>query len=91
MTAKTGRLEMRLLPEQRSLLEQAAAVTGQPIGTLVRNLLMERVREILERDQRSTLPLAQFEAFLQMLDTPPRPSESLVRAAKKYAKRRARR
>lgn len=91
MATRTERLEMRLSPEERSLLERAAAAAGMPLGTLVRNLLMERVQEVLDRESRSTLPLAQLDAFLEMLDGPSEPPTRLVEAARKHAERRGRR
>ena len=47
MATKTERVEMRLNPEHKELLERAAALSGQTVSAFGVPLLIEKARETL--------------------------------------------
>ncbi len=71
MAVKTERLEARLQPEQRAVLERAAALRGQSLsGFMVGAALAEA--NLLLQDAQVTLIPPEFEAtFTKLLDAPP--------------------
>ena len=87
MTTKTDRLEMRLTPENKELLEQAAAALGQPLTSFALSLLIERARAILEQRNRTTLSIRDGRRFMRILDDS-EPSAALKAAARRYRKLR---
>jgi len=74
-TTRTARLEVRLTREHKLLLEQAAALTGQRLSTFPVSVLLERARQIVSDNTRTTLSPRDFERFLQILDEKEPPPE----------------
>lgn len=89
MTAKTDRLEMRLSPEQKELLERAAALTGQPLTGFALSHLIDRAQEILDRHQKTVLSRRDQELFLGILESDAEPVSALKRALSRQKRRRA--
>ncbi|MFZ5468182.1 MAG: DUF1778 domain-containing protein [Myxococcota bacterium] len=88
MATKTERLEMRLSPELKELLEQAAALTGQAMTAFVRALLAEGAQLAIEKHTKTVLTRRDQARFLAMLDEKREPVEALKAAAKRYKARR---
>lgn len=88
MATRTDRLEMRLTPEQKGILERAAAITGQPLTGFALSHLMERAQEILERHHKTVLSRRDWELFLSMLESDVKPNRALRAAARRYKGRR---
>lgn len=86
MASKTARLEFRLLPEQKELLEKAATVSGQTITPFAVSILMENARSILEDHRRTLLALRDQELFLKIIDLEEEPSPALKAAVEKFNK-----
>ncbi|GMU41361.1 MAG: hypothetical protein AMXMBFR23_22270 [Chloroflexota bacterium] len=76
---KTDRLELRVTPSTKSLIQRAAAVSGLTAG----DLAYEGARRILEEHERTHLTGADREAFLAALLDPPPPSDRLIAALKR--------
>lgn len=79
---KTQRLELRVAPSVRKVIEQAIAVSGLAAG----DLAYEGARRVLEDHERMTLAGADREAFLAAVAKPPRPAPRLVAALRAHRK-----
>ncbi|MCC6737770.1 MAG: DUF1778 domain-containing protein [Planctomycetia bacterium] len=88
MPTRTERLDMRLTPEQKDLLERAASLTGQPLTGFALSNLVERAQEIIERSGRTLLSRRDAEKFLKLLEAPPEPVPALKAALRRRNARR---
>ncbi|MEW6753356.1 MAG: DUF1778 domain-containing protein [Candidatus Latescibacterota bacterium] len=84
MTTKTQRLEMRLSPEQKVLLERAVALNGQVLASFVRSQLMQRAQQIVDEHTRTILSARDFDRFLEVLDGAPEPAPALRAAFRRH-------
>ena len=76
---KTERLELRVAPSTRRLIERATAISGLAAG----DLAYEGARRVLADHDHMVLRGADREAFLAALERPPRPAARLVRALRR--------
>jgi uncharacterized protein (DUF1778 family) len=79
---KTARLELRITPSIRKLIERATAVSGLAAG----DLAYEGARRVLEDHERMVLRGADRETFLEAIANPPAPSPRLIAALRKHRK-----
>jgi uncharacterized protein (DUF1778 family) len=77
---KKERLELRVSPSAKQLIQRAMAVSGLTAG----DLAYEGARRILDEHERMVLVGADREAFLEALLNPPKPAERLVAAVKRH-------
>jgi uncharacterized protein (DUF1778 family) len=77
---KTQRLELRLAPSAKKVIQQAMSVTGLAAG----DLAYEGARRLLDEHQRMVLSGADRDAFLAAIGRTPDPSPSLVKALIRY-------
>lgn len=84
----SARLDFRLSPEHKSLIERAASIDGQTVSSFVIATLLRAAREAIERSSVTTLSKRDSEAFLEMLDSDAEPNKALKAAAARYKKRR---
>jgi len=77
---KTDRLELRVTPSTKSLIQRAAAISGLTAG----DLAYEGARRILEEHDRMRLIGTDRDAFLAAVLEPPEPTERLVAALKRH-------
>ena len=89
MTTKADRLEMRLTPELKKLLERAAAISGQALASFIRAVLSERAQEIVDRRTTTVLTRRDFNRLLKILDNDEAPAPApALRAAVRWAEGR---
>lgn len=88
MPTRTERLDMRLTPEQKDLLERAASLTGQPLTGFALSNLVERAQQIIERSGRTLLSRRDAGKFLRLLEAPPEPVPALKAALRRRNARR---
>ena len=69
---KGKRIELRVTAEQKSAIETAAALQGRSLTDFSAETLMERAHEVIQRDRQLRVDAIQFDAFLEVLDRPPR-------------------
>jgi len=70
---KTARLDLRLEPEQKMLIEEAAALSGATTSSFVQMVVLEKARAVIREHrgvERVTLPAAAFEQLLRDLERP---------------------
>jgi uncharacterized protein (DUF1778 family) len=77
---KTERMELRLAPSAKRLIQRAMSVSGLAAG----DLAYEGARRVLEEHERMVLVGADRDAFLQALRDPPEPAEKLVAALRRH-------
>src|SRR5438132_13730960 len=75
---KTARMELRVAPSVRRLIERATAISGLAAG----DLAYEGARRVLEDHERMVLRGADREAFLKAVSEPP-PAPRLVAALRR--------
>jgi uncharacterized protein (DUF1778 family) len=77
---KTERLELRLAPAAKKLIQRAMSVSGLAAG----DLAYEGARRVLDEHERMVLTGADRDAFLRAVLDPPQPTERLVAALKRH-------
>lgn len=80
----TGRIDARVLPEQKILFERAAALKGVPLKTLMVDSMQQAAVKILEEYESIRLTLEERRTFVETLLNPPAPSRALRSATKRY-------
>lgn len=79
---KTERLELRVSPLVRKVIERASAVSGLAAG----DLAFEGARRILDENERLQLLGDDRELFLEAVARPPRPRARLIAALRAHGK-----
>ncbi len=77
---KTERLELRLAPSAKRVIQQAMSVTGFAAG----DLAYEGARRLLDEHQRMVLSGADRDVFLAAIDRKPDPAPRLIAALKHH-------
>jgi uncharacterized protein (DUF1778 family) len=77
---KTERLELRLAPSAKQLIQRAMSVTGLAAG----DLAYEGARRVLDEHERMVLTGADQDAFLAAVADPPEPTDALVEALRRH-------
>ena len=86
----SARLDFRLSPEHKSLIERAASTQGQTVSSFAIATLLKASEAAIESETTRTLSARDSQMFLAMLDTPGKPNTALKAAAKSYKGRRGR-
>src|SRR6202162_4086503 len=77
---KTQRLELRLAPSTKKVIQQAMSVTGLAAG----DLAYEGARRLLDEHQRMVLSGTDRDTFLAAVSRRPNPTPRLVAALKRH-------
>jgi uncharacterized protein (DUF1778 family) len=77
---KRERLELRVAPSAKALIQRAIAVTGLTAG----DLAYEGARRVLDEHERMVLSGSDRDAFLQTLANPPAPAKTLIAALRRH-------
>lgn len=80
---KTSRLEVRIAPSARAVIERASAMSGLAVG----DLALEGARQVLEAHERMVLRGADREVFFKAITRPPRPNARLLAAVRAHRAR----
>jgi len=87
-TRSSARLNFRLSPELKSMIEEAAAATGQSVSDFALSTLLQGSRNVLQQCQITQLSNRDRDKFIALLDaSESRPNRALVKAARDYRKR----
>lgn len=82
--AATARLEIRVRPDVKAKIEQAADLGHLPVSDFVRSAAEDRAEEVMrEHESLTRVPAAFFDDLLTALDGQGRPSKALMRAAER--------
>ena len=77
---KKERIELRVAPSAKLLIQRAMAVSGLTAG----DLAYEGARKVLDEHERMMLVGADRDTFLEAVMNPPQPSERLVAALRRH-------
>lgn len=83
MATKTDRIEARLSPDERALIDRAAAISGTSSSAFLVRAAVERADEVLAASMETVVPADYFDRLLSALDEPdalPRLSEAVMKA-----------
>jgi uncharacterized protein (DUF1778 family) len=83
-TSRGARLEARISPEQKAILQQAAALSGRTLSEFVIASAQEAANRVIREYETIRLSRAEQIAFVSALLEPPAPHARLRRAAKAY-------
>jgi uncharacterized protein (DUF1778 family) len=86
----SARLDFRVSPEHKSLIERAASAQGQTVSSFAIATLLKASEEAIKGETTRTLSARDSQMFLAMLNSPREPNASLKAAAKRYLARRGR-
>ncbi len=78
------RIDIRLDPEQKSLLEEAAAVSGLSLTSFLLAKSLPAAHAVIREHQTTKLSRADAEQFFELLEHPPKPNEALKSAVREY-------
>jgi uncharacterized protein (DUF1778 family) len=78
------RIALPLSPQQRELVEQAAAQRGQSLDEFAASVLVERALQIVQNGSVRALSERDARRFLELLDADVEPNEALRSAAERY-------
>ncbi len=79
-----ARLEARISPEIKSLLQKAADLEGLTLTDFVIASVQEAAIATIQKHQTLKLSLEDSEAFVDALLNPPLPNQALLAAAVRY-------
>lgn len=88
MAARTDRLEARLSPDERALIERAASASGMSVSAFMVGAAVGRADEVIAAATSTLVPTDYFDGLLAALDEPDA-APRLAKAAKR-ARRSAR-
>jgi len=77
---KSERIELRVAPSAKKLIQQAIAVSGLTAG----DLAYEGARRVLDEHERMMLIGADRDAFLEAVMASPKPTKKLLAALRRH-------
>jgi len=80
------RLDIRLNPDTKELIQEAAMLCNQTVTQFVVSTLAESAGKVVAEHTRAALSDRDRDLFLQLLDDAPPPNQALRNAAKAYRK-----
>jgi len=85
-TPDIERLEARISADKKSILKNAADLSGRTLTDFVINSAYEAAVRVIQEYQQVHLSVRDREIFISTLLNAPTPSDKLVKAVKKYKK-----
>lgn len=86
----SARLDFRVAPEHKALIERAASAQGQTVSSFAIATLLKAAEQAIASQTTRTLSARDARTFLNMLDAPAAPNAPLKAAARRYKAKRAR-
>jgi uncharacterized protein (DUF1778 family) len=83
-SSASARLDLRLDPEHKALIERAAEYEGQTVTGFVIATLVREARRIVDAREITRLSDVDRDRFLDLLANPPGPTPALERAARRH-------
>lgn len=81
MVAASARLEFRVRPERKSLIERAAELVHEPVSEFARTAAEEKADRIIrEHEATTTVPAGFFDDLFDALYAPASPNAALTQA-----------
>ncbi|MGG1905460.1 DUF1778 domain-containing protein [Enterobacter ludwigii] len=80
---KKQRIDLRLNEDDKSMIEEAAAMTNQSISQFMVSTASARAAEVIDQHRRLILNEESWNLVMDALSNPPAPNDRLKRAAKR--------
>lgn len=80
---KKQRIDLRLTDDDKSMIEEAAAMTNQTITQFMVASASERAAEVIEQHRRLILSEESWNLVMDAISNPPAPNDRLKRAAER--------
>ncbi|EEY9223518.1 DUF1778 domain-containing protein [Escherichia coli] len=80
---KKQRIDLRLTDDDKSMIEEAAAISNQSVSQFMLNSASQRAAEVIEQHRRVILNEESWTRVMDALSNPLSPGEKLKRAAKR--------
>ena len=84
MASRNDRIEMRLSRDQKSLIQDAAALSGQDVTSFAVSTLLERAQQVIETKNRITLGHRSMKSLIRLLESDREPTPALRAAVKRW-------
>lgn len=81
-TLKKQRIDLRLSPEDKSLIENAASISNLTLSQFMLASASARAAEVIEQHQRIVLNEASWKRVMEAINNSPEPNEKLKQAAR---------
>jgi len=81
---ESGRIELRIKPEEKALLSRAAALQHEDLTGFILRTVLPAAERVIDRTERLELSERDSLRVLALLENPPKPSAKLRAAAKKH-------
>jgi len=89
-TTGTERIDARLQPQQKKLIEQAADLAGLSVASFVVSSAIQQAQAVIAQHTRTTLSVENARRLAEILKKD-EPTPALLAAAKRHKARRAKR
>ena len=83
-TGRSSRLDLRVAPEEKELIDRAAALTGSNTTDFVRSTTLAAAREAVRTHDVIKLTAEGSRVFVEALINPPEPNEHLRALAREF-------
>ena len=80
---KISRIDIRINPEDKEMLEMAAALKRVSLSSFILSAAIEIAKMDIEREETIVLSNKQRDEIMALLDNPPEPNEALKNLFKK--------
>jgi len=80
---KKQRIDLRLTDDDKTIIEEAAALSNQTITQFMVSSASQRAAEVIEQHRRLILDEESWNLVMDAISCPPQPNEKLKRATKR--------
>ncbi|VUS23190.1 DUF1778 domain-containing protein [Klebsiella spallanzanii] len=80
---KKQRIDLRLTPDDKSMIEEAAALTNQSMTQFMVSSASAHAAEVIEQHRRLQLSEESWNQVMEAISNPPEPNERLRQAARR--------
>ncbi len=87
LSRQEARIDFRCKQEEKSLIEEAAMLSGMTVSSFIKAKLLSSAREVIRSHQVTQLSEQDQEVFLALLEEDVSPVPALVQAAESYRAR----
>jgi uncharacterized protein (DUF1778 family) len=81
---KDNRLNLRISPEEKELLEKAASIKGLSLNSYIISNCLEAARRDIETYHECVLSDKDRDLFLSLIENPPEPNQALKLAMARF-------
>ena len=85
---RAERLEARITPAQKAVLQRAAELEGRSLTEFVVTSAQAAARRVIHEHETLALTVGEREIFIAALLNPPKPNAALRKAARRYLQKR---